>query len=69
MGGEAPAERASASAAAFHARAHRPPQGEAVVLQDGKEVNRLFKADFFGEQALLHDEPRCPFLAFGAKSR
>ena len=32
--------------------------GEAVVLADGKEVNRLFRADFFGEQALLKDEPR-----------
>lgn len=33
-------------------------EGEAVVVADGKEVNRLFKADFFGEQALLNDEPR-----------
>lgn len=33
-------------------------QGEAIVLQDGKDVNRLFRADFFGEQALLNDEPR-----------
>lgn len=33
-------------------------EGEAVVLQGGKEVNRLFRADFFGEQALLKDEPR-----------
>ena len=34
------------------------PQGEAVVVQNDKEVNRLFRADFFGEQALLNDEPR-----------
>lgn len=33
-------------------------EGEAVVFVDGKEVNRLFRADFFGEQALLKDEPR-----------
>ena len=33
-------------------------EGEAVVYAGGKEVNRLFKADFFGEQALLKDEPR-----------
>lgn len=33
--------------------------GEAQVFQGDKEVNRLFKADFFGEQALLQDEPRC----------
>jgi CRP-like cAMP-binding protein len=33
-------------------------QGEAQVLADGVEVNRLFRADFFGEQALLRDEPR-----------
>jgi len=32
--------------------------GEAQVIQGGKEVNRLFKSDFFGEQALLQDEPR-----------
>lgn len=32
--------------------------GEAVVTQGGKEVNRLFKADFFGERALLVNEPR-----------
>jgi len=32
--------------------------GEASVIKDGKEVNRLFKADFFGEMALLNDEPR-----------
>ena len=38
--------------------------GEAVVFQqeaDGvRKVNHLFKADFFGEKALLSDEPRCP---------
>jgi CRP-like cAMP-binding protein len=37
--------------------------GEAVVYQDSggarKRVNQLFKADFFGEGALLADEPRC----------
>jgi len=33
-------------------------EGEATVIQAEKEVNRLLKADFFGEQALLHDEPR-----------
>lgn len=33
--------------------------GEAQVIAGDKEVNRLFKADFFGEQALLQDEPRC----------
>ncbi len=32
--------------------------GEAGVTQGGKEVNRLFKADFFGERALLANEPR-----------
>lgn len=32
--------------------------GEAAVLQGGHEVNRLFAAEFFGEQALLADEPR-----------
>ena len=34
-------------------------EGEATVIQDDKEVNRLLKADFFGEHALLSDEPRC----------
>ncbi|EFN51455.1 hypothetical protein CHLNCDRAFT_49225 [Chlorella variabilis] len=38
-------------------------EGEAVVYQDSgsgssKRVNQLFKADFFGEGALLSDEPR-----------
>ena len=33
-------------------------EGEATVVAGSKEVNRLFKADFFGEQALLKDEPR-----------
>jgi len=33
-------------------------RGEAVVMQGDKEVNRLFKADFFGERALLSNEPR-----------
>lgn len=33
-------------------------EGEAVVTQGGKEVNRLFRADFFGERSLMHDEPR-----------
>jgi len=32
--------------------------GEASVVQRGTEVNRLFRSDFFGEQALLHEEPR-----------
>jgi len=39
-------------AISFHFR------GEAAVTQGGKEVNRLFKADFFGERALLSNEPR-----------
>ncbi|KAG1669908.1 hypothetical protein FOA52_002434 [Chlamydomonas sp. UWO 241] len=33
-------------------------EGEATVIQADKEVNRLFRSDFFGEQALLNDEPR-----------
>lgn len=37
-------------------------EGEAVVYQDTQQgkrkVNHLFKADFFGERALLCDEPR-----------
>lgn len=37
-------------------------EGEAVVTQktlDGdKRINMLFKADFFGERALLTEEPR-----------
>eukprot|EP00879_Flechtneria_rotunda_P001141 GHRR01001285.1.p1 GENE.GHRR01001285.1~~GHRR01001285.1.p1 ORF type:complete len:510 (+),score=163.14 GHRR01001285.1:1034-2563(+) len=37
--------------------------GEAVVTQGGKEVNRLFKADFFGERALLVNEPRAATVA------
>lgn len=37
--------------------------GEAVVTQGGKEVNRLFKADFFGERALLRSEPRVATVA------
>ncbi len=28
------------------------------MTQGGQEVNRLFKADFFGERALLSNEPR-----------
>ena len=36
--------------------------GEALVLQNTaqgqRKVNHLFKADFFGERALLCDEPR-----------
>lgn len=28
------------------------------MTQAGKEVNRLFKSDFFGERALLVNEPR-----------
>lgn len=28
------------------------------MVQGGKEVNRLFKADFFGERALQTNEPR-----------
>lgn len=40
-------------------------EGEAVVYQatpqGTRKVNHLFKADFFGERALLCDEPRyCP---------
>lgn len=38
-------------------------EGEAIVLQNTpqgqRKVNHLFKADFFGERALLSDEPRC----------
>lgn len=38
-------------------------QGEAIVYQETaqgvRKVNHLFKADFFGERALLTDEPRC----------
>lgn len=38
-------------------------EGEAVVYQSTpqgvKTVNRLFKADYFGERALLTQEPRC----------
>jgi cGMP-dependent protein kinase 2 len=37
-------------------------EGEAVVYQQTaqgtRKVNHLFKADFFGERALLTDEPR-----------
>lgn len=37
-------------------------EGEAVVYhqsgQASRKVNHLFKADFFGEKALLSDEPR-----------
>ena len=37
-------------------------EGEAVVYQSTpqgtRKVNHLFKADFFGERALLCDEPR-----------
>jgi hypothetical protein len=37
--------------------------GEAMVYKKApegrKEINRLFKADFFGEKALLSDEARC----------
>ncbi len=37
-------------------------EGEAVVYQQTPQgmrtVNRLFKADFFGERALLTEEPR-----------
>jgi cGMP-dependent protein kinase 2 len=41
-------------------------EGEAIVYQSTpqgvKTVNRLFKADYFGERALLTQEPRCPAL-------
>lgn len=37
---------------------HCPHSGEAAVTQGGKVVNRLFKADYFGEKALLSNEPR-----------
>ena len=33
-----------------------------VYVEDeegSRKVNHLFKADFFGEKALLSDEPRC----------
>jgi cGMP-dependent protein kinase 2 len=33
------------------------------VTQGGKDVNRLFKADFFGERALLVNEPRAATVA------
>ncbi len=37
--------------------------GEAVVYEESEEgskkVNHLFKADYFGEQALLTSAPRC----------
>ncbi len=37
-------------------------EGEAIVYQNtpqgARKVNHLFKADFFGERALLKDEPR-----------
>ena len=37
-------------------------EGEAVVtqksLEGDKRINMLFKADFFGERALLTEEPR-----------
>jgi cGMP-dependent protein kinase 2 len=32
--------------------------GEAHVIKNGVMVNTLFQADFFGEAALIHDEPR-----------
>lgn len=40
--------------------------GEAMVLQGGREVNRLFAAEFFGERALLADEPRWGDVRGGA---
>ena len=33
------------------------------MTQGGKEVNRLFKADFFGERALQTNEPRAATVA------
>jgi cGMP-dependent protein kinase 2 len=42
----------------LHSPTLAPRSGEAAVTQGGKEVNRLFKADFFGERALLSNEPR-----------
>lgn len=40
-----------------------------MVYQDGeagrRKINQLFKADFFGERALLSDEPRCGRQAAG----
>uniref|UniRef100_A0A7S3QLD0 cGMP-dependent protein kinase n=1 Tax=Dunaliella tertiolecta TaxID=3047 RepID=A0A7S3QLD0_DUNTE len=33
-------------------------EGEAVVLAEGREANRLFKADTFGEACLFVDQPR-----------
>lgn len=47
--------RSFVPAAAHH---NCPCSGEAAVTQGGKVVNRLFKADYFGERALLSNEPR-----------
>ncbi len=48
-------------------------EGEAVVYQNTptgtRKVNHLFKADFFGERALLTDEPRCAFSAAACGKR
>jgi CRP/FNR family transcriptional regulator, cyclic AMP receptor protein len=33
-------------------------EGDAAVMQDGHEVNRMGPGDFFGEIALLEDRPR-----------
>ena len=34
-----------------------------------RKVNHLFKADFFGERALLTDEPRCACSAAACETR
>ena len=48
-------------------------EGEAVVYQQAaqgvRKVNHLFKADFFGERALLTDEPRAASVEAGTKLR
>lgn len=48
-------------------------EGEAVVYQQTaqgmRKVNHLFKADFFGERALLTDEPRAASVEATTKLR
>lgn len=47
-------------------------EGEAVVHQSGpgggrRKVNHLFRADFFGERALLAQEPRIATVRCGVE--